>query len=122
MEKIALSIKKRMKLIKYLLNSATVIVMDINTKQYMTKQICDIRAGDMVKCVNEQFANVILVIELARDKKRMIELSGGLCITGGHPIQRNGLWCLPREQNDGKFCDECDSVFMFVLDKIHVRL
>eukprot|EP01084_Bolivina_argentea_P306288 529264_1 len=99
-----------------------VIVMDINTKQCMRKQICDIRPGDMVQVI-DGFAKVLLVVELARDKtRRMIELPGGLVITGGHPVRRNGLWCLPREQSDAMFVEGCDNVFTFVLDKSHVMI
>eukprot|EP00488_Nonionellina_sp_1-RS-2012_P000857 TRINITY_DN1377_c0_g1_i1.p1 TRINITY_DN1377_c0_g1~~TRINITY_DN1377_c0_g1_i1.p1 ORF type:complete len:266 (+),score=90.61 TRINITY_DN1377_c0_g1_i1:114-911(+) len=97
-------------------------VMDINTKECVNTRVCDIQPGDVVQVV-DGYATVVFVVELARERgRRMIELTGGLVITGGHPVRRNGLWCLPREQSDAQIAEGCDTVFTFVLDESHVMI
>eukprot|EP01083_Nonionella_stella_P123727 373003_1 len=97
-------------------------VMDPDTKQWMNRQVCAVRTGDVVK-VADGCATVVFAVQLARDaQRRMMRFEGGLVVTGGHPIRRNGIWCRPREQSDAQVHEGCDTVITFVLDTSHVLI
>eukprot|EP01084_Bolivina_argentea_P033459 61881_1 len=101
----------------------TVQVMNPSTKQWVFTQVCDVRQGNVVRVAGEGHATVLFAVTLARDKqKRMMAFEGGLVITGGHPIRRNGVWCRPREQTDAKVHEGCENVYTFVLDGTHVLM
>jgi len=103
----------------------TVVVMENGRK--CIKKISEVLPGDMVEVADKKgtgFATVVFKVELSRNsRRRMIRFpSTGLVLTGGHPIRRNGSWCLPREQCDAQSAEGCGSVFAFVLDQSHVMI
>eukprot|EP01083_Nonionella_stella_P089413 249474_1 len=97
-------------------------VMDMCAKQWVNTQVCDVRPGDRIKCA-DGCATVVYTVQLARDvRRRMVRFEGGLVITGGHPIRRNGVWCRARDVSDAQRSAGCDTVFTFVLDQSHIVL
>jgi len=106
----------------------TVNVLDTVSKQIVSKQVCQIRPGDQVQVVGHgnqkmNFATVLFAVELSRNaNRRMIRFPTGLVITGGHPVRRNGVWCVPRQQKDVEHAQGCHRVFAFVLDKVHIMI
>jgi len=73
--------------------------------------------------VDGGFDRIRFVVELARNKdRRMILMPNGLIVTGGHPIRRKGVWCLPRNECDAKEVEGVDKVYMFVLDHFDVMI
>ena len=87
------------------------------------KKVCDLAVGDMVQVDGGLFDRIRFVVQLRRDKRRrMLLLPGGLVITGGHPIRRNGVWCLPRNECDAVEVDGVDKVYTFVLDRCDIMI
>jgi adenylate kinase len=69
----------------------------------VAKKIVSIKAGDVVSVAGGRTATVLHVVKIKREKnKPLIELPGGLMITGGHPVKIDGAWRLPREVAEGK--------------------
>ena len=76
-----------------------------------------VKRGDMVQTA-AGLATVACVARVARNPaKRLVRLPGGLTITGGHPVRRRGVWCLPRDQTDAKDAEGSGTVYTFVLDE-----
>ena len=91
---------------------------------WTTTTVSEVRAGDIIR-TNGGRATVRCTVNIARPElKRLVELTNsGLCITGRHPIMRDGRWCVPRDQPDAVRCDRLTStVTNFVLDSNHVIL
>jgi len=87
------------------------------------QKVSEVAVADMVQVSGGEFARVLMVVQLKRDpRRRMIALPGGLVITGGHPVRRDGVWCVPREQADARAVAGCDTVFAFVLEHNHVLM
>lgn len=84
------------------------------------KKCSEIKAGDVVKTLNNRFATIICVIKnKCKDNTvNMVCFDSGLMITPYHPINYEKYWCFPVSIHSSELV-ESHYVYNFILDTNH---